>query len=88
MYVDLVEDEHLAIAVVPDRQLSLAIGKDGQNARLAAKLTGWTIDIKSDQEYERIPNLSLMKIFKMLKARICLLRYQLKSLNQNKLQKN
>ena len=55
VYVDLVEDEHLAIAVVPDRQLSLAIGKDGQNARLAAKLTGWTIDIKSDQEYERIP---------------------------------
>ena len=50
VYVDLVEDEHLAIAVVPDRQLSLAIGKDGQNARLAAKLTGWTIDIKSDQE--------------------------------------
>ena len=33
--------------VVPDRQLSLAIGKDGQNARLAAKLTGWRIDIKS-----------------------------------------
>ena len=55
VYVDLVENEHLAIAVVPDRQLSLAIGKDGQNARLAAKLTGWTIDIKSDKNYERIP---------------------------------
>ncbi|NJN83683.1 MAG: transcription termination/antitermination protein NusA, partial [Caldilineaceae bacterium] len=36
-----------AIVVVPDRQLSLAIGKEGQNARLAAKLTGWRIDIKS-----------------------------------------
>jgi N utilization substance protein A len=34
--------------VVPDRQLSLAIGKEGQNARLAAKLTGWRIDIKSE----------------------------------------
>ena len=55
VYVDLLEKEHLAIAVVPDRQLSLAIGKDGQNARLAAKLTGWTIDIKSDKTYERIP---------------------------------
>jgi len=36
--------------VVPDRQLSLAIGKEGQNARLAAKLTGWRIDIKSESE--------------------------------------
>jgi len=34
--------------VVPERQLSLAIGKEGQNARLAAKLTGWRIDIKSE----------------------------------------
>ena len=33
---------------MPERQLSLAIGKEGQNARLAAKLTGWRIDIKSD----------------------------------------
>ncbi|MEZ4729184.1 MAG: transcription termination factor NusA [Caldilineaceae bacterium] len=39
-----------AIVVVPDRQLSLAIGKEGQNARLAAKLTGWRIDIKSESE--------------------------------------
>lgn len=37
----------IAQVIVPDRQLSLAIGKDGQNARLAAKLTGWRIDIKS-----------------------------------------
>jgi len=43
-------DVHTAIVVVPDRQLSLAIGKEGQNARLAAKLTGWRIDIKSETE--------------------------------------
>ncbi|MDO8490765.1 MAG: transcription termination factor NusA [Dehalococcoidia bacterium] len=41
-----------ATVVVPDRQLSLAIGKEGQNARLAAKLTGWKIDIKSASEAE------------------------------------
>ena len=41
-----------AIAIVPDRQLSLAIGKEGQNARLAAKLTGWNVDIKSSTEAE------------------------------------
>jgi N utilization substance protein A len=40
-------EENTAEVVVPDRQLSLAIGKEGQNARLAAKLTGWRIDIKS-----------------------------------------
>ena len=39
--------EEAAVVVVPDRQLSLAIGKEGQNVRLAAKLTGWRIDIKS-----------------------------------------
>jgi N utilization substance protein A len=43
-------DIRTAIVVVPDRQLSLAIGKEGQNARLAAKLTGWRIDIKSETE--------------------------------------
>jgi transcription termination/antitermination protein NusA len=43
--VDLIND--IATVVVPDKHLSLAIGKDGQNARLAAKLTGWRIDIKS-----------------------------------------
>jgi N utilization substance protein A len=46
--VDTDEDEKTATVVVPERQLSLAIGKEGQNARLAAKLTGWRIDIKSD----------------------------------------
>jgi len=43
-----------AEVVVPDRQLSLAIGKEGQNARLAAKLTGWRIDIKSQSIYEEL----------------------------------
>ena len=45
--VELNEGEGIATVVVPDRQLSLAIGKEGQNARLAAKLTGCRIDIKS-----------------------------------------
>src|SRR5439155_23227510 len=45
--VDIEPTENTAKVVVPDRQLSLAIGKEGQNARLAAKLTGWRIDIKS-----------------------------------------
>jgi len=44
------ETERSATVVVPDDQLSLAIGKEGQNARLAAKLTGWRIDIKSEQQ--------------------------------------
>ena len=39
-----------ARVIVPDYQLSLAIGKEGQNARLAAKLTGWRIDIRPDTE--------------------------------------
>jgi N utilization substance protein A len=46
--VEIQEDENTALVVVPDRQLSLAIGKEGQNARLAAKLTGWRIDIKPE----------------------------------------
>ena len=45
-----VEDEKTALVVVPDYQLSLAIGKEGQNARLAAKLTGYKIDIKSESQ--------------------------------------
>jgi N utilization substance protein A len=44
--VEVTEEEMAVTAVVPDEQLSLAIGKEGQNARLAAKLTGWKIDIK------------------------------------------
>lgn len=45
------EEQKTAIAVVPDYQLSLAIGKEGQNVRLAAKLCGWKIDIKSNSQY-------------------------------------
>ncbi len=45
--VRLNKEEQVATVIVPDKQLSLAIGKEGQNARLAAKLTGWRIDIKS-----------------------------------------
>ncbi|QSO45378.1 transcription termination factor NusA [Alicyclobacillus mengziensis] len=48
--VQIMEDERIARAIVPDYQLSLAIGKEGQNARLAAKLTGWKIDIKSETQ--------------------------------------
>ena len=44
-------DEKTAVAIVDDYQLSLAIGKEGQNVRLAAKLTGWKIDIKSKIDY-------------------------------------
>ena len=52
MKVELNLDDGTAMAVVPDRQLSLAIGREGQNARLAARLTGWKVDIKSDVEYQ------------------------------------
>lgn len=47
------EEEKAAKVIVPDAQLSLAIGKEGQNARLAAKLTGWKIDIKSQSQVEQ-----------------------------------
>lgn len=48
------EKQKSAVVVVPDYQLSLAIGKEGQNARLAAKLTSWKIDIKSEAQYEEL----------------------------------
>ncbi|MGZ8606613.1 MAG: transcription termination/antitermination protein NusA, partial [Actinomycetota bacterium] len=44
-------DTQTALVIVPDYQLSLAIGKEGQNARLAARLTGWRIDIKSETQF-------------------------------------
>ena len=47
------EPERVIEVIVEDRQLSLAIGKKGQNVRLAAKLTGWKIDIKSEEEKRR-----------------------------------
>lgn len=56
--VHLAEDENgdrVANVVVQDKQLSLAIGKEGQNARLAAKLTGWRIDIKSESQVAKKP---------------------------------
>lgn len=48
--VSVWEDDKSSYVIVPDHQLSLAIGKSGQNARLAAKLTGWKIDIKSESQ--------------------------------------
>ena len=46
--VRMLEEEKSARVIVPDDVLSLAIGRDGQNARLAARLTGWKIDVKSE----------------------------------------
>lgn len=51
VFVD--EDERAALVIVPDYQLSLAIGREGQNVRLAAKVCGWKIDIKSQTQYEQ-----------------------------------
>jgi len=48
------EDEKSAMVVVNDQQLSIAIGKRGQNVRLAMKLTGWDIDIISESEYNKM----------------------------------
>ncbi len=53
--VDVDEQNQATVAIVPERQLSLAIGKEGQNARLAAKLTGWRVDIRSDIEDKARP---------------------------------
>src|SRR5699024_9827710 len=50
--VYLNEEEHECVAVVPDTQLSLAIGRRGQNVRLAARLTGYKIDIKSESDFD------------------------------------
>lgn len=50
VHVSIDEEKHSALVIVPDNQLSLAIGKRGQNARLAVRLTGWKIDIKSVSE--------------------------------------
>lgn len=57
--VSVFPDEKAARVVVPDYQLSLAIGKEGQNARLAAKLTGWKIDIKSESQMSQMPALKV-----------------------------
>ena len=52
--VDVKQEEKFAQVIVPDNQLSLAIGKSGQNARLAAKLTEWKIDIKSETQFRNM----------------------------------
>jgi N utilization substance protein A len=49
--VDIDEEKRIANVTVPERMLSLAIGREGQNARLAARLTGWRIDIRSETEF-------------------------------------
>lgn len=54
MAVDVREEEKFAQVIVPDDQLSLAIGKSGQNARLAAKLINWKIDIKSESQFREL----------------------------------
>ena len=54
MAVDIKEEEKFAQVIVQDDQLSLAIGKSGQNARLAAKLTNWKIDIKSESQFRQM----------------------------------
>ena len=60
--VELHSEERTARVIVPDNQLSLAIGKEGQNARLAAKITGWKIDICSESQIaqERLSSLGLI----------------------------
>ena len=58
--VELNEEEQSALVIVPDDQLSLAIGQRGQNARLAAKLTGWKVDIKGESE----ASVSIDELFK------------------------
>ena len=54
MAVDIKEEERFAQVIVPDEELSLAIGKGGQNARLAVKLTNWKIDIKSETQFREL----------------------------------
>ncbi|SVC81720.1 uncharacterized protein METZ01_LOCUS334574, partial [marine metagenome] len=62
VHVELLEADQTAIVVVPDRQLSLAIGKEGQNTRLAARLTGWRLDIKGMTEWEEIKETTQAKV--------------------------
>ena len=54
MAVDIKEEEKFAQVFLQDDQLSLAIGKSGQNVRLAAKLTGWKIDIKTETQFREL----------------------------------
>lgn len=59
------EATNSAVVIVPDYQLSLAIGKEGQNARLAARLTGWKIDIKPESEFSREDEIELLEKIEM-----------------------
>jgi len=61
--VDVNPDDRTARVIVPDQQLSLAIGREGQNARLAARLTGWRIDIRSESQFREILESELMERF-------------------------
>jgi N utilization substance protein A len=61
--VEINEEEQSATVVVPDHQLSLAIGREGQNARLAARLTGWKIDIKNEAQYREMLESELFSRF-------------------------
>ncbi|HEY8418602.1 MAG TPA: transcription termination factor NusA [Limnochordales bacterium] len=61
-------EEKTARAVVPDHQLSLAIGKEGQNARLAARLCGWKIDIKSESQMAELAVLEAQRAFEEAEA--------------------
>ena len=54
MAVDINEEDNFAQVIVPDNQLSLAIGKAGQNVRLSVELTGWKIDIKSISQFKEL----------------------------------
>lgn len=63
MRVYILDGEKSARAVVPDHQLSLAIGKEGQNARLAARLCGWKIDIKSESQMQELMALEARRLF-------------------------
>ncbi len=60
--VTVKEDEKSAFVVVPDNQLSLAIGKAGQNVRLAARLTGWRIDIRSEAQVARAALMAMTQV--------------------------
>ena len=68
--VELFPSDMTAIVVVPDRQLSLAIGKEGQNTRLAARLTGWRLDIKGMTEYEEIRETRRLQIAEQAEAEV------------------
>ena len=60
--VQVDEENHSLLAVVPNDQLSLAIGRQGQNVRLASKLLGWRIDVKSEQRYTNLEDLGYQSL--------------------------